>query len=88
MSATNDGGPAFPTTKSLSHSNGDESRCETIGGMSVRDWFAAQAVVSILQDERYANCGNEPAVALEVARFAGLVADAMLAERAKKAEAS
>lgn len=36
----NDGGPAFPTEK---------WECvETIPGMSLRDWFAGQAVIGLL----------------------------------------
>ena len=45
MSKTNTGGPAFPTTKPLEHC-GDPNQ-----GMTLRDYFAAKAMVSILSQK-------------------------------------
>lgn len=45
MSDTNDGGPAFPVRLL----DGQELVCEGEGdGMSLRDWFAGQALAGIL----------------------------------------
>lgn len=63
----NTGGPAFPAPFGLSHI--------TTQGMTLRDWFAGQAMQ-----------GNMPDTATDreiVARKACRMADAMLAEREK-----
>jgi len=60
----NDGGPAFPK-------NGGEI------GMSLRDWFAGQAL-AVLADT---NVQLQPC---DLANYAYDVADSMIAERAKK----
>lgn len=72
MSTETDGGPAFP--------------CETFGhdagikpGMSLRDWFAGQALVGIISASQNVGVSAIPAVA----GAAYKVADAMLDERAK-----
>lgn len=61
MKTTNDGGPAFPVT--------------TIGetGMSIRDWFAGQALSQLALDY----------VSHQAAGEAYEYADVMLAERSK-----
>jgi hypothetical protein len=59
-----DGGPAFPTNLS------DD-------GMSLRDYFAAKAMQSIMAD------GKQYSGFDEIAEYAYEVADAMLAERSK-----
>ena len=64
-----DGGTAFPT---------DYDRRG--GGMSLRDWFAGQALVGLLAQETE-EWGNESEVN---ARIAYRSADAMLAERQKE----
>ena len=84
MSMTSDGGPAFPT-----RGKGIVSTCPNTGnriietedplGMSLRDWFAGQALSGLLSDP---NMSMESA--LEIALQ---VADAMLAERKKESEA-
>lgn len=79
MSAPSDGGPAFPT--------GNPSMGGNIGGMRLRDYFAAAALQGW--------CGSAPLVggkpltmstehAAEIANGCYLYADAMLAERTKK----
>lgn len=81
----NDGGPAFPVTADVltdfSISDGSNRR---MTGMSLRDWFAGQALAGDLDqgsrdtmDDQY---WHRPAV---VAARAYAIADAMLAERAK-----
>lgn len=80
MSTVDDGGPAFPTGDGV---GSDEEKTVTFTGehrgMSLRDWFAGQALVG-----RQCPIPND---ADERARFAGIyyaMADAMLAERAKR----
>lgn len=68
MSAQNDGGPAFPSP-SVQH--------QSLRGMSLRDWFAGQALAGSL-----ANPGVMSAI--DWATQAYELADAMLAARAQK----
>ena len=87
-SAPDDGGPAFPNVDGRDNPNFPGQRdIYASQGMSLRDWFAGQAIAAILKDRRYADVGNERAVAYEVARFSGIIADAMLEERAALAKA-
>lgn len=75
MEKLNDGGPAFPTLMKA----GDVAVAE--GGMSLRDWFAGQALIGLMSDP-----GLRPSSTGEfehMARRLFQVADAMLAERAK-----
>lgn len=68
-----DGGPAFPTPESFSGNHG-----RVFGGMSLRDWFAGQALQGgILSDT---------ASPTEQAKTAYAYADAMLAARTPKKE--
>ena len=75
-----DGGPAFP-------SDYDMSTFKNVnGGMSLRDYFAAQILtgwlVSRESDVLLAKCGDDPIEAAEMAaRSAYIIADAMLAAR-------
>jgi hypothetical protein len=66
----NDGGPAFPRT--VQHYN---EYLEGRDGMSLRDWFAGQALLGMLNRTQY----NETIAA----SYAFKYADAMLAERNK-----
>jgi len=75
MSTVNDGGPAFPMTVE------DDRDCagrfaSGYGGMTLRDYFAAKALVSLA----FAGCDNRHAKA--VAADCYMFADAMLAARA------
>ena len=74
---TNDGGPVFPQDIVIRHPNGESAVLRHIG-MSLRDWFAGQALVAL----PHMGCGcdleND-----ELAAAAYQIADAMLAERAK-----
>ena len=69
-----DGGPAFPHT--LQYLKSDVSA--RVYGMSLRDWFAGQAVMAIMQ--------NEKLPINTVAAEAYQMADAMLTERQKGGE--
>ncbi len=65
-----DGGPAFPV-------NYDENAAgATYRGMSLRDWFAGQALPSVIINDRYD--------AQRAAEEVYLLADAMLAVRKPK----
>ncbi|NLF01133.1 MAG: hypothetical protein GX601_09170 [Anaerolineales bacterium] len=66
----NDGGPAFPSD--WPHGCTDE-------GMSLRDWFAGQAVAGIM-----ANIGFNQFLPEIISKSAWAVADAMLAERDRR----
>jgi hypothetical protein len=81
MKTPKDGGPAFPYAFHFPDQVGEPGGINL--GMSLRDHFVSQIAPAVLADHRYAGVGNEAAVAYEVARFSGMVADAMLAERAK-----
>ena len=75
----NDGGPAFPTAPAYAA----DGRTLSYGfaGMTLRDWFAGQAVGSVMH-----MCAGDtllPGESIETsfARKAYAIADAMLAER-------
>ena len=68
MSATNDGGPAYPVASDIYHGSG-------ITGMSLRDWFAGQALAGFLA------CSEVSGSADTLARDAYGMADAMLRAR-------
>jgi hypothetical protein len=79
MSTGNDGGPAFPKSVDLysweSRDDGMRITGELTGGMTLREYFAGQALVGLL-----ASGHSRPA---EVAEGACQYADALLAELAK-----
>ena len=69
MSKPNNGGPAFPCT---------DAKGFTSEGMSLRDYFAGQALAGMLADEtKQGSRGNYAEDAYDIA-------DAMLAEREKE----
>jgi hypothetical protein len=76
MTMKNDGGPAYPAP---AQPKTDWSLEDVTSGMSLRDWFAGQALAGLF---RHSNWIQAPD-AEEVARRAYVVADAMLAERSK-----
>ncbi len=78
MSSVNDGGPAFPRP-------GDEYDAPQ-PGMSLRDWFAGQALVGelIWQNERSIAHGTNCLDATGTAYRCYAVADSMLAARQPK----
>lgn len=87
MSETNDGGPVFPVdagykTERVWHPGyGDyEVKLPMIcGGLSVRDWFAGQALAGMCAVSMYVNTDYE-----KLAAWAYEQADAMLSERSQE----
>ena len=79
MGNKSDGGPAFPHT--LDMVSGGNSR----GGMSLRDYFAGQALPAVIAAYTEANgrCIGTDHVKYNCAAHAYQFADAMLAERNK-----
>ena len=79
MSRSNNGGPAFPRTGFLSSLEGNTAIAYDNypqDGMSLRDWFAGQALAGIMAG------GSDTSNAVEWApEEAYAVADAMLAAR-------
>lgn len=86
----NTGGPAFPAMVADSYGYGvgffvgkdpDGSRqfIETFSGMTLRDWFAGQALITLSEQVLV---GDESPESL--AKCAYALADAMLAERSKQ----
>jgi hypothetical protein len=85
MSAINDGGPAFPEKRAtkmfVSGPDGQpEPIFETIGGMTLRDWFAGQSLSGLLQIST-GDTLNGKRYADHVAASAYEMADAMLKAR-------
>jgi len=74
----NDGGPAFPVSRG--HFTDDWKLLSSDGmpGMSLRDWFAGQALSGLLAYE------SQRATPTDAAAAAYTAADAMLAEREKE----
>ena len=75
-----DGGPAFQLQEQMQSAVGDVTAWLSQGqpGMSLRDYFAGQAVTGIILHP-HATDGSP----LECARVAYLIADAMIEARAK-----
>ena len=67
----NDGGPAFPRPRVPNYNDAQQ-------GMTLRDWFASQALIAIYAGIRGANASPRG-----MAEAAYIVADAMLSERSK-----
>ena len=88
----NDGGPAFPGEYAITMRHpegGDETRMVSGAGMSLRDYFAGQAVIGLmtmisaeaLSDEHHKD-GRRHSRLLAAGAYE--IADAMLAEREKR----
>lgn len=67
---SNTGGPAFPQNTKLVHAAGQEVHQGFMGGMTLRDYFAAKALAVCNQTH-----------SMDKARWAYQVADAMLEAR-------
>jgi hypothetical protein len=82
-----DGGPAFPqieTDEEVAYkAPGIFPHTYSYGGMSLRDYFAAQAMAATIANPEYASVVRQPGSESPIARAAYLMADAMLAERSK-----
>lgn len=75
MSAQNDGGPAFPQHVWTTNPEVLE-RMKNQGGMTLRDWFAGQALVGLIACE-----DSKPQTVQEYAEFSFMIADTMLKRR-------
>ena len=76
MTAQHNGGPAFPTHGGAG--GDDDPRNHTLGGgLSMRDWFAGQALAGIMANPELDGAGS----AKQAAVVAYQAADAMLAAR-------
>ncbi len=73
---SDDGGLAFPRNGSVYLSSGDEVMFQNYEGMSLRDWFAGQALAGILANTDWTSNSHR-----EASEFAYLQADAMLEAR-------
>ena len=77
MSERNDGGPAFPRPSGEARDgNGTSFWPPGHPGMTLRDWFAGQALAGLIASNMGRIDDGE-----SYARLAGLHADAMIAER-------
>lgn len=81
-----DGGPAFPTEKVVNLGSG-ASRTERSGGMSLRDYFAAQALAALLASPLTTSRAHEEnppgTMPTVMAHSAYMYADAMLKARSE-----
>lgn len=91
MADIKDGGPAFPVMEKveleLYEDGGYRTRYWPVGGMSLRDYFAGQALAGVLANQMLlmtvdANSPETTRVAAAVYAYA--VADAMLEARTKQ----
>jgi hypothetical protein len=73
VSAPNDGGPAFPTLERLSSRAAADYEAVVEGGMTLRDYFAGQALAGY--------CANGNMTRDLLVRCAYATADAMIAAR-------
>ena len=74
MSKKNDGGPAFPRV-----GEGFNNPYYSTPGMSLRDWFAGQALIALMSSNEYGHLTSD-----RFPEFAFEVADAMIAARNKE----
>lgn len=85
MRGRNDGGPAFPSPE-IRGADGT-GFAEACYGMSLREWFAGQALpvifAQVISDLNRENGDQAGSPRDEIAQRAFAMADAMLAERAK-----
>lgn len=87
----NSGGPAFPQLNGFQKEirpGPEYFRAETTGGMTLRDYFAGQALIGLLSSEPINRTSDAEAVhdSLLFAQGAYLYADAMLAARQVKTD--
>lgn len=84
MSIANSGGPAFPSGARIEDDSGKGYHIEQAAwmGMSLRDWFAGQALIGLVQERPQGRLTPEDySRILALAAYAA--ADAMLKEREK-----
>lgn len=76
----NDGGPAFPQDAYLLDPNSTHDDIKASKGMTLRDWFAGQAVSGLYADHDFT--GSH----VDAAKCSYALADAMLAARNERQE--
>lgn len=77
-----DGGAAFP--RPFSEDRGNTNQLEYAEeGMSLRDYFAAQAIGSVIRQCTHDDLDEGQSYEQHVARAAGRIADEMISERNK-----
>lgn len=83
MASRPDGGPAFPRQEHTVDYHGAEQYFVGAEGMSLRDWFAGQAMTGWLAT--YGDAAHPAATgnARVIAEYAYAIADAMLTERSR-----
>jgi hypothetical protein len=74
MSNTNTGGPAFPSKKRVYRAGYATAEFEPVDGMTLRDFFAAEAMQGMMVDVEQPRCDY-------IAEVAYKMADAMLKAR-------
>ena len=79
MTKVNDGGSAFPSL-SVPESNHFDFEESGSQGMSLRAWFAGQALASL---GRYHDLGDRPGEEQRIVKACVVLADALIAELAK-----
>jgi hypothetical protein len=89
MAAIKDGGPAFPRPKYWPNDGNPDGDCLPQGGMSLRDYFAAQALAGSLASDAHPDVVldtlmDSPRKVAMRAEFAYALADAMLKAREGK----
>ena len=89
MTTIETGGPAFPSKKRIYRAGFPTDDFEPVGGMTLRDYFAAKAVQGLACSDTTlwpsgADEADDPPDALFMARTAYMMADAMLAARKEK----
>ena len=77
----NDGGAAFPHQVEVVCKDPLITRKVTEGGMSLRDWFAGQALSGILSSSGCQLFREAEIPLIEIAEYADRLADAMIAAR-------
>jgi hypothetical protein len=81
MSDIKNGGPAFPMP---AHTDQNGTRVPMAGGMTLRDYFAAKAMQTLLSSEYTSQHGLHEGWMGALAHEAYMVADAMLVTRGAK----
>ena len=74
----NDGGPAFPHAQRLWDNDAQSWAVHSVGGMTLRDYFAGQAVSGLYADNNFT--GSH----VDAAKCSYALADAMLKAREAK----
>lgn len=87
MKTINDGGPAFPRTGfELSRHDKSPADCDPQPGMTLRDYFAGQALAGVLSsgDVQIGNIITDKFAAAHLTQSCYIISDAMLAAREAK----